>query len=321
MASILIPTWNNLPYLKLCVENIRKASRGDHEILIHVNDGADGTLQWVREQGLKHSYSQTNMGVCLSVNHLAAQASHEWLVYMNDDMVCCPGWDTALFDTIRAAGTDFGLFFPTLIEPQDTGNPLVLVRDFGRTPETFREEEMRAHCQWESRGDRNGVAGQPTVVHRRWWHLVGGYSIEYGPGLSSDDDLLMKFWTIGCRLFRTVGASRLYHFSCTSTGRVRRNRGGRTFVMKWGITQQEFARDYLARAGLAQPAIGATGSATDDFPSATTRGRSRRVYYGLGNYPLGDLRNWDPTPARYLTTEPPHAAAAASLKPEPTNDD
>lgn len=45
LFSIFIPTWNNLPFLKLCVESIEKNSAYPHEILIHVNDGSDGTLE------------------------------------------------------------------------------------------------------------------------------------------------------------------------------------------------------------------------------------------------------------------------------------
>ncbi len=44
--SILIPTWNNLRYLKLCVESIKKNSRFNHQIIVHVNEGSDGTLGW-----------------------------------------------------------------------------------------------------------------------------------------------------------------------------------------------------------------------------------------------------------------------------------
>ena len=43
MLSILIPTWNNLPYLKLAVDSIRRHSACSHQIIVHVNDGSDGT--------------------------------------------------------------------------------------------------------------------------------------------------------------------------------------------------------------------------------------------------------------------------------------
>ena len=49
LFSILIPTWNNLAFLKLCLKSIAKNSTFNHQILIHVNDGSDGTLEWVKK--------------------------------------------------------------------------------------------------------------------------------------------------------------------------------------------------------------------------------------------------------------------------------
>jgi hypothetical protein len=120
--------------------------------------------------------------------------------------------------------------------------------------------------------------------------MVGGYSLEFGPGMSSDDDLLMKFWVAGGRHFQIVGASRLYHFACRSTKRVRRNHGGRTFVMKWGITQKEFKRRFLEAGAV----VGGP------LPRSTALGRLRRIGYAFGDYPLGDLAAWDPAPGNHI---------------------
>lgn len=297
MFSIVIPTWNSLDHLKLCIESIKKHSTHEHEILVHVNEGSDSTLDWVRAQGIKHSYSRQNIGVCLSTNYLAAQASRDWLLYLNDDMVCCPGWDAALVDAVRATPTDLAMFFSTLIEPTDTGNSVVLVQNFGRTPAEFDEGLMLANYSAPPPADIEGRGSQPMLVHRMWWQMVGGYSLEFSPGMSSDDDLLMKFWVLGCRDFRIVGASRVYHFVGRSTGRVRRNCGGRAFVMKWGITQKEFKQNYLSHSRGARTPDGKPSR----FPHATSLGSLRRIAYAVADYPLGDLAAWDPAPGRHLT--------------------
>jgi GT2 family glycosyltransferase len=299
MFSILIPTWNNLEYLKLCIESIRKHSQSEHEILIHVNDGSDGTLAWVQAKGFKYSHSEKNIGVCLSVNHLFAQASNEWVVFLNDDMVACPNWDTVFAEAINNLGTDLALFSATLIEPRPAGNPHIIVQDFGITPQQFSEAKLLSSYMQVEREDVEGNSSQPTLINRKWWHMVGGYSMEFGPGMSSDDDLLMKLWVVGCRHFRILSASRFYHFGCKSTGRVRRNRGGREFVMKWGITQRQFYQHYLSRSG----SMHAREAANCDplFPRATFSGKMKRLIYGLfGNYPLGELEAWDPLPGRHL---------------------
>jgi glycosyltransferase involved in cell wall biosynthesis len=298
MFSIIIPSWNNLDYLKLCIASIRAYSAYDHEILVHVNDGSDGTLEWVRVQSLKHSHASDNVGVCIATNYLAAQATRDWLLYLNDDMVCCPGWDVALADAIRATPTNLAMFFSSLIEPIDTGNRLVTVQNFGRTPTDFDETRMLANYLTGAGPDIEGHGSQPTLVHRMWWQIVGGYSVEFGPGMSSDDDLLMKFWVIGCREFRIVGASRVYHFSMSSTDRVRKNRGGRTFVMKWGITQSEFKQKFLSQSRHA----GSPEMTAIRFPHGTCRGSLKRIGYAFGDYPLGDLAAWAPVPGPRITT-------------------
>ena len=101
--TVVIPSWNNLPYLRLCVESIRRNSAMAHQVVVHVNDGSDGTLEWVRAEGLDHTRSESNAGVCFAVNAAAALASTDLIAYMNDDMYACPGWDVALLDAV-----DFG---------------------------------------------------------------------------------------------------------------------------------------------------------------------------------------------------------------------
>ena len=55
MISILIPTYNNLDYLKLCLKSLGKNSSFEHEIIIHINDGSDGTLNFVKANNYKHT--------------------------------------------------------------------------------------------------------------------------------------------------------------------------------------------------------------------------------------------------------------------------
>ena len=45
--SILIPSWNNLEYLKLCIASIKKNSRYKHQIIVHANEGSDGTWEYL----------------------------------------------------------------------------------------------------------------------------------------------------------------------------------------------------------------------------------------------------------------------------------
>ena len=252
MFSIIIPTWNNLALLKLCVRSIRENSAYPHQIIIHVNDGSDGSLAWVREQGITHSASPENIGICLAVNESAMHATQDYILYLNDDMYCCPGWDTALVDKLRGLDTDLFMLSGTMIEPRDTGNPCVIVRNYGTDAEHFDEQKLLAELPQHRKADWDGATWPPTLVSRRWWHKVGGYSSEFSPGMSSDNDFSMKLWQAGCRVFLGVGGSLVYHFQCKSTGKVKKNDGGKQFLHKWGMRQSVFDRYYLRRGKTAE---------------------------------------------------------------------
>ena len=57
MISIVIPTYNNLDYLKLCLKSLKKNSSFNHEIIIHINEGSDGTLDFIKNNNYKYTSS------------------------------------------------------------------------------------------------------------------------------------------------------------------------------------------------------------------------------------------------------------------------
>jgi len=251
MFSIIIPTWNNLALLQLCIRSIRQNSAYAHQVIVHVNDGSDGTLQWVHEQGIMHTATPQNTGICLAVNEAAMHATQDYVLYLNDDMYCCPGWDTALAGKLKQLDTDLFMLSGTMIEPRDTNNPCVIVRDYGSDAVDFDEAGRLADLSQHHKADWYGATWPPTLVSKRWWFRVGGYSSEFSPGMSSDNDFSMKLWHAGCRVFLGVGDSLVYHFQCKSTGKVKKNDGGKQFLNKWGMRQSVFDRYYLRRG---QPA-------------------------------------------------------------------
>ena len=248
MFSILIPSWNNLSFLKLCIESIEKNSAYKHEILIHVNDGSDGTLEWVRQKGYKHTHSEENIGVCYALNGLRPLATTDYIMFMNDDMYVCPGWDTALVEEIQRIGHKMFFLSSTLIQPRPFFCKSVIApANYGETVENFDEERLLREYATLPHGDWMGATWPPNVVHKDLWDLVGGYSIEFSPGMYSDPDFSAKLWMAGVRLFKGVDRSRVYHFEARSTHRIVKNDGSLQFLRKWGITSGSFIRDILHR--------------------------------------------------------------------------
>ena len=277
MFSILIPTWNNLELLKLCVRSIQQHSSYAHQIIIHVNDGSDGSLAWVREQKFDYTASPDNIGICLAVNEAAMHAKKDYILYLNDDMYCCPGWDIALINKIKKFDTDLFMLSGTMIEPRNTNNPCVIVKDYGSDTDNFLEAQLLAELSQHQKADWNGATWPPTLVSRRWWFKVGGYSSEFSPGMSSDNDFSMKLWHAGFRIFLGVGDSLVYHFQCKSTGKVKKNDGGKQFLHKWGMRQSVFDRYYLRRGQVSTEMKLAEPEDTRDFRWQLLRSRLKRA--------------------------------------------
>ena len=55
MFSILVPSYNNLEYLKICLNSLTKNSKYNHQIIVHINEGSDGTLQYVKNLGIDYA--------------------------------------------------------------------------------------------------------------------------------------------------------------------------------------------------------------------------------------------------------------------------
>jgi glycosyltransferase involved in cell wall biosynthesis len=245
--SILIPSWNNLPYLTLCVNSIRLHSVVPFELVVHLNESNDGSKEWVEAQeDIAFSYSQNNVGVCHAMNAMRDLASADYLLYLNDDMYVLPGWDVALKNEIDSCGTQKFFFSSTMIEPRAQSN-CSIEANFGNSIENFQEEKLiHSYRQFEFH-DWQGSTWPPNVVHKDLWDLVGGYSVEFSPGMYSDPDFSMKLWNQGVRLFKGLGKSRVYHFGSISVKRVKQNKGYYQFIRHWGMTSSTLSKYFLRR--------------------------------------------------------------------------
>lgn len=245
--SILIPSWNNLPYLQKCIQSIRKNSTYQHEIIVFINEGRDGSLEWVHAQpDINYLHNETNAGICFALNACRTLASTDYLLYMNDDMYVCPGWDKYLYEEIENTPHKYFFFSATAIEPR-AQSKCSIEKSYGTSLDDFNEEALLREYDALPKSDWHGATWSPNVVHKDIWDLVGGYSIEFSPGLYSDPDFSMKLWSAGVRLFKGVAKSRVYHFTSVSVNRVKHNRGYHRFIAKWGLTAGSMSKYMLKR--------------------------------------------------------------------------
>lgn len=244
--SILIPTWNNLPMLKVCVNSIQKNSHFKHQLIIHVNEGSDGTLDWVSKHGFDYTYSKQNVGVCYAFNSAASLADSKYLLLIDDDNYVLPYWDLFLWNEVLKVGNEYFSISGTKIEPRKTFNPCVIAPHFfGSSADDFNETALLNDYNKLEWHDWNGSSWYPLVVHQKMWDKVGGMSVEFSPGMYSDPDFMMKLWHAGVRYFKGVEKSRSYHFISASVKRVKKNDGRKQFLKKWGMSNSVFREHYL----------------------------------------------------------------------------
>ena len=276
--SIVIPTWNNLLFLQLCIHSIRQNSAFSHQIIVHVNEGLDGTLDWLRKEDVTVTFSKENVGVCWALNGMRPYVDTEYIVFVNDDMYVCPGWDSALMEEISSLPDNRFFLSSTLIQPRPFWcKAIIAPADFGQTVEQFDEQRLLKEYGQLPHSDWSGSTWPVNVVHRDIWDLVGGYSIEFSPGLYSDPDFSAKLWMAGVRYFKGISKSRVYHFEARSTKRVEKNKGSRQFLNKWGITSSVFMKQILQRG---EPWNGAQALPAKEgkFKREIIRSRFKRWY-------------------------------------------
>ena len=242
--SIIVPTLNNLNYLKILISSIEKNSTFDHEIIIHVNENLDDTIKFLKQKKIQYTYSETNIGLCSAVNKAAKLATTQYILYTHDDMYFLPSWDSILKKEIELLDTKFFYLSGTMI--QSRGADLTL--DAGNNHKDFNEQYLLDNYKKINITDHQGSHWAPHLINKDVWNLVKGFSEEFDPGDGSDSDLNMKLWNCGVRIFKGLNDFKVYHFGSISMRKkksIKKNNGTKTFLKKWGITPKFFFKYYL----------------------------------------------------------------------------
>ena len=242
--SIVIPTLNNINYLKIALESIKKNSNYEHEIIVHVNENKDNTLNYLKSNNIKHTYSEENLGLCSSVNKASKLVTSEYILYTHDDMYFLPEWDKVIENELSILDNQNFYLSGTMI--QKTGADLAL--DCGDNYSNFNENHLLENYKKVNINDHQGTHWAPHLTHISLWNKVGGFSEEFNPGDGSDSDFNMKLWKRGVRLFKGLNDFKVYHFGSISMRKkadIIKNDGTKTFLKKWGITPKFFFKYYL----------------------------------------------------------------------------
>ena len=249
MFSIIIPTFNNLEYLKLCISSIKKNSKfSTHEIIPHVNEGSDGTTDYLKKNNIDYSFTEHNSGICTGMNMAAKKAKTQYILYAHDDFYFCPNWDVILKNEVDKIKHKKFYLSGTMV------NNGQIKLNCGNNLETFNEEKLLNEIDNANYFDFQGSTWAPHLIHKEMWEKVGGFSEEFFPGTGSDPDLNMKLWNKGVRIFKGINDFKVYHFGSIVTRKYKNHptiktesgsRGAKIFLLKWGITINFFKKNIL----------------------------------------------------------------------------
>ena len=242
MFSIIIPTFNNLEYLKLCIKSIRQNSKFNHQIVPHVNIGSDKTSEFLVNENIDFTFTDYNSGICEGMNMASKKSKFPYILYSHDDFYFCPGWDLALKDEIEKIGHNNFYLSGIMMN----NGPIKC--NFGNDLKSFDEKKFLNEYKKYNHYDFQGSTWAPHLIHKEIWNRVGGFSEEFYPGTGSDPDLNMKLWQNGVRIFKGLSNFKVYHFGSISLRKKKDlivNNGTKTFLKKWKITPKFFTKHYL----------------------------------------------------------------------------
>tara|TARA_B100001094_G_scaffold148959_1_gene144229 strand:+ start:430 stop:1608 length:1179 start_codon:yes stop_codon:yes gene_type:complete len=269
--SFIIPSRNNLKYLKWCYDSIKK-NQGNHEVEICVADDAstDGTWTWCQETMMKDSNFKAirNDGpdrqglVILNDKLINETASHDICMVFHADMYLCPESLDAIAKHIKPK-TIVSL---TRIEPPLHPEGVEkIVEDFGVEPEEFKEDELLRWLVGFKQGDKipdtKGIFA-PWAFYKKEFQAIGGHDVLFAPQSKEDSDIFNRFqlndidfiqtWE-GFVYHMTSRGSRFNPYSGGAPGKNSEEWIGtttknmRNFIRKWGhaVSHDEFMKPII----------------------------------------------------------------------------
>tara|TARA_R100001079_G_scaffold103793_2_gene69891 strand:+ start:419 stop:1609 length:1191 start_codon:yes stop_codon:yes gene_type:complete len=286
--SFIIPSRNNLTYLKMCYDSIRKNAGYTHEICFADDFSEDGTLEWIlvqmkRDKNIKlyNNKGPERMGLTILYDKLVREyATNDRLIFFHSDMYLFP---EALEEIDKHLKEKVVVSLTRVEPPLHPAGPEKIIKDFGMEPEEFKEQEL---LDWYNRYDSNptgyfeetteGVFA-PWAIMRDDFESVGGHDKLFRPQSKEDSDIFNRLYLNGVQFIQTWKGL-VYHMTCRGS-RFNPYAGGapgkdspewiqtttknmRNFIRKWGtmVEHDSFMKPIVS------PKYNVGFNLTDDCP-------------------------------------------------------
>jgi glycosyltransferase involved in cell wall biosynthesis len=223
--SFIIPSRNNLKYLKWSYESLRKNIGYRHEICYADDFSNDGTWKWLQELVKKdnnvkihRNEGPTRLGHTILYDTLVNDyATNDIVMIAHADMYILPGLDDEILKHIKPGV----VVSATRIEPPlHPDGPEKLLIDFGIEPEEFKEDELLSwHSAYpeltHSKLGKETTEGifAPWAIYKKDFQSIGGHDPLYAPQSKEDSDIFNRFILNGYKTIQTWRGF-VYHMTC-----------------------------------------------------------------------------------------------------------
>ena len=263
LISFILPSRNNLKYLKQAYRSIRKNSEHQHEICIASDASTDGTVEWVQKimKEDEHVKLHINEGperlghTILYDTLIYDYATHDRVMIFHADMYLCPKADEEI-EKYLEPGKVVSL---TRIEPplHPDGPEKVLV-DFGIEPEEFDEEGLLDWVNGWGEGKNKVTDGifAPWCIMKDDFTRIHGHDPLFAPQSKEDSDIFNRFMLAGYEFIQTWEGF-VYHMTCRGSrfkDGAKRNPDGQVFMKnretdEWLIQNLKSTRNFIRKWG------------------------------------------------------------------------
>lgn len=216
--SFIIPSRNNLKYLKQAVQSIQECYKDAHDIVLLDDASTDGTWEWISALEGSHIIKYRNAGPD-RVGHTILYdkgveiSKTDVFSILHADMVVTPNYVPNLLKHLERKT----VVCATRIEPPlHPPGPEKFVRMYGFEPEEFKRQELTSFVQEQEKLDAGkttqGVFA-PWCMYKEDFQAIQGHDELFAPMELEDSDIFNRMCLAGYRLLQSRD-SFIYHMTC-----------------------------------------------------------------------------------------------------------
>lgn len=238
LTSIIILTYNQLDYTKLCIESIRKyTEKGTYEIIVVDNHSTDDTVNWLkRQKDIKTIFNNENKGFPAGCNQGIAISTGSEILLLNNDTIVTTKWLTSL-KTALYSDEKVGAVGPVSTNCANQQAISVDYKDICELPAFAQKYNVLNSEKWE---EKIKLVGFCMIIKRSVVDLIGFLDERFTPGNFEDDDYCFRIIQAGYRLL-LCNDTFIHHFGSISFNQKSKEyqellrKNSLKFKEKWGF--------------------------------------------------------------------------------------